>query len=568
MRCWILAFGFVASLVALSRCCGERPAKFRPSSTAGVAPLCQLVKPSQDLCNVGTWNTSFPNIFNHTNSILALNFLNDFRKLILSKCSEHLSHFLCYATFPLCFSGTFHRVEPCQEMCIVVRENCASFLKSNGMGWPPELDCNKFPPESSTVCVWNGKNCKPSHSHSASSQNPSTEPVRPFVTRKSLANCTGHLVPYPNFSHAQFGGISNCDERCHGVYLTTGEQGFNTVWKAIWSLLCLLASIVTFLTWVINYKAIKSPESLVYYIALCHSFVALSYTISIAVGKESIICDSAIKNSFNESALIVNGLHFPVCIALFSITYLFTVASWIWWALLNAEWLMCSVQSRTIGMKWRICSQLVGWGVPVIFLLIALGTESVGGNSFLRTCWIRKQREVAYLIAPLLTIILFSCVMMLIGFSQVTKLHRVLKDAYLDQEETDRVTTLIKVSLYCTVYLIAMGILVCCYWYEYWYREQWEESYINCLYNPSTCPSSQKPIFNVLKMKFAVSLIMGIVSGVWTFTKSSTNAWRKVCCICFQSRKQTSGSDAEMIRQIHLIDEPSTARFSFSETSV
>ena len=327
-------------------------------------------------------------------------------------------------------------------------------------------------------------------------------------------------------------------------------------------------SIVTVLTWVINYKAIKSPESLVYYISLCYSFVALSYTISIAIGEESIICDSAIKNSLNESALVVNGLHFPVCIALFSITYFFTLSSWIWWALLNIEWVVCSVKSRTIGIKWRICSQLVGWGVPLLFLLIALGTESVGGNTFLGTCWIRKDREVVYVIAPLLTVVVFSCVVILIAFTRVTKLQRVFKDIDLDPEEVNQITTLIQVSLYCTIYLVSMGVLVCCYWYEYCFRKQWEHSYINCLHNSDTCASSVKPNFSVLKTKLAVSLIMGIISGAWTFRKSSTRAWRKVCCICCVSGKHSSDSELQTVRQIHFTDDPLTAGFSFSQTSV
>ena len=567
----LLAYFSLASLVTALGCSERQQTRFRPNTDA---PTCEPAEPGKDLCpfsSSGSWNTSYPNVFNHTSHKMAYQFLNLHRNLFLQEpCSEHLSHFLCYAVFPLCYSG-FHRVEPCQEMCVAVRENCTPELVKNGMEWPQELDCNKFPTHGSSICVWNGNtnNCNTGTSKPpAAVISPSHASVKSPVTRKSLANCTGHLVPYPNRSHAQYGGINNCDERCHGVYLTPQEEDFNTVWIAIWSLPCLLVSIITILTWVINYKAIKSPESLVYYISLCYSFIALSYTISIAVGEESIICDSAIKNSLNESALVVNGLHFPVCIALFSITYFFTLASWIWWALLNVEWLVCSVKSRTIGIKWRICSQLVGWGVPLVFLLIALGTESVGGNTFLRTCWIRKNREVVYVIAPLLTVIVFSCVVILIAFTRVTKLQRVFKDADLDREQVEHITTLIQVSLYCTVYLVPMGVLVCCYWYEYCFREQWEHSYINCLHNPSTCSSSVKPNFSIIKMKLTVSLIMGVLSGVWTFRKSSTRAWRKVCCICCSPGQQGSESELQTVRQIKFTDDPLTARFSFSETSV
>ena len=567
MKWMLLHYCFAASLVtALSLGCEPFP----PDATSD-SPGCELVRPSKDLCPFqdGVWNTSYPNVFNHTSYSQASLFLSSFQGLVEARCSEHLSHFLCYAVFPLCFSGTFHKVEPCQEMCVAVRENCTPFLNRNGKEWPPELDCKRFPPDRSQICVWNGKNCQPVHPEPAASLDPSEEPVTKSVTRKSLANCTGNLVRYPNLSYAQFGGIDNCDERCHGVYLTPEEQNFNTVWMAIWSLLSLLVSIVTFLTWVLNYKAIKSPETPVYYIVLCYSFVTLSYTISIAIGEESIICNPDIKNAMNESALVVNGLHFPLCIVLFSVTYFFTLSSWLWWALLNVEWLICSFKCHTVGVKWRICSQLVGWGVPVVFLLIALGTESVGGNSILRTCWIRKHKELSYLIGPLFTVIVFSCVVILIAFTRVTKLQRVLKNVDSNRDRVSHVTTIVQVGLYCTIYLLPMGVLLCCYWYDYLYREQWEHAYIECLHDPACHMPSQKPIFTVIKMKFAVSVIMGILSGAWIFRKSSTRAWQRVCCICCQSENQSMDMDhRETIRQLQFTHQPYPTRFSFSETSV
>lgn len=563
---WLLLYYCNAASLITALSLGCEP--FPPDATSD-APLCELVKPNRNICSFrnSVWNTSYPNVFNHTSYSQASLFLDNFAELVEAKCSEHLSYFLCYAVFPLCFSGTFHKVEPCQEMCVAVRENCTPFLNSNGREWPPELDCNQFPPDRSKICVWNGKNCQDLHSEPAASLDTSEQPITKSVTRRSLANCTGHLVRYPNLSFAQYGGIDNCDERCHGVYLTNNQQNFNTVWMAIWSLLCLFVSIVTFLTWVLNYKAIKSPESPVYCIALSYTFMTLSYTISIAVGEQGLTCNPDIKNALNESALITNGLHFPLCITLFSVTYFFTLSSWLWWALLNVEWLICSVKSYTIGIKWRICSQLVGWGVPIVFLLIALGTESVGGNSILKTCWIRKHKEVSYLIGPLFTVIVFSCVVILISFTRVTKLQRVLKSVDHDQESVDHITTQIQVSLYTTIYLLPMGILLCCYWYEYWYREQWEHSYIDCLHSP-TCTSPQKPLFTIIKLKFAVSVIMGIVSGAWIFRKSSIRAWQKVCCICCQSDKQSVDIQEENIRNIQFTHEPYSARHSFSETSV
>ena len=531
---------------------------------------CEPVAEVQTYCSNGddgVWNTSYPNVFNHTSYTQASKFLQDYANLFESGCSEHLSHFLCYAAFPLCFPGKFHKVEPCQEMCVAVRESCTPTLAGSGREWPPELDCNQFPPHHSTICVWHGKKC-PITEDRAASLIPSVRPAITAASRKTLANCTGHLVRYPNTPHAQYGGINNCDENCHGVYLNEDEQSFHNVWMAIWSLLCLLVSVVTFLTCILNYKAIKSPESPVYYIAFSYFFMALSCTVSVAVGKDSIICNPTVKNKLNESALVVDGMQIPLCWVLFSFNYFFTLCSWMWWALLNLEWLICSVKSRSIGTKWRVCSHIVGWGVPIVFLLIALGTRSVGGDPILKTCWIRKYNEVPYLIGPLLTIIVFSCIVIMIAFSRVTSLQRRFRDLELDQSEVYRITTLIQVGLYCTIYLLPMGILLCCYWYEYWYRDQWEHSYIDCMHNTAACASQQKPIFNVVKTKFAVTLIMGILSVAWIFRKSSTRAWRKVCCICCPLSNDSARSERQTIRQLEFTNERFTARFSFSETSV
>lgn len=564
-HCRLLLICCLASLITALLGCNERES-FLPDDNLDES-TCELVELSKNFCPFGggIWNTSYPNVFNHTSYTQASKFLHDFADLFEAKCSEHLSNFLCYATFPLCYPGIFHKVEPCRELCVTVRENCTPFLSSNGQEWPVELDCNQFPPYGSKFCIWT---CHTLPKDAAASLDPNKEPVITSVSKKNLANCTGHLVPYPNSSRTHYGGIDNCDESCHGVYLNSEEQNFNRVWMAIWSLLCLFVSIITFLTWILNYKAIKSPEIPVYYIALSYFFMALSYTISIALGEDSIVCNSAIKNKLNESAVVVDGLKVPFCIVLFLITYSFTLSSWMWWALLNLEWMICSVKSLTIGMKWRICSHLLGWGMPIVFLLIALGTESVGGNPILRTCWIKKYNEVAYLIAPLLAVIVFSCVVILIAFSRVNKLQKEFKDPDLDPEEVYRITTLIQVGLYCTIYLLPMGILLCCYWYEYWYRDQWERSYVECLHNTATCVSQHKPIFNVIKTKFAVSLIMGILSGGWIFRKSSTRAWRKVCCICFSFKKQNPSAELSTVSHLQFTNNRYAVHFSFSEASL
>lgn len=539
---------------------------FQPEQTSG-GVYCEVVTDFYCYSHLGTWNTSYPNMFNHTSYGQVSRFLDRFKYLFESGCSEHLFHFICFAAFPLCFPGQFYKVEPCRELCVAVREGCSASLSSDGREWPAELDCNQFPPHGSKICVWHGSSpCDPADEDSTTSSIPIEPPISTTGVADPLANCTSHLVRYPNWSAAYYGGISNCDENCHGVYLTTKQQRFTLVWITFWSLLCLLTSVITFLTCVLNYKQIQSPETPVYYIAFCYAFVALAYTTSIAFGKEKVICDGGIKNTLNESALVADGMRVPLCWLMFSFLYYFTLCSWMWWAVLNLEWLVCSVRSQPIGTKWRICSHIVGWGVPVVFLIVTLATKVVGGDPVLRTCWIRKHNELPFIIIPLLAVVIFSCVVIMIAFSRVTSLQRTFKESHMARTDIARITGLIQVGLYCTVYLLPMGILLCCYWYEYWYREQWERSYLECINNSVTCTSQQRPLFTVLMTKFAVSLLMGIVSITWILRRSSMRAWRKVCCVCYPAER--GRADLHTIRQLAFTGERYTAQFSSSETSV
>ena len=534
---------------------------FQPDSTAG-AIRCEPVTHHRCIA-LGT-NTTYPNAFNHSTSKEASRFLDNLDDLFEANCSAELLHFLCFATFPFCSPG-FRKVEPCRELCIAVRESCTNALNRGGREWPVELNCNHFPQHTSRLCVWHGNTPCDSTPNALSTSSVATASPQ-GKPQDPLANCTGHLVRYPNWSLAQYGDINRCQENCHGVYLTTSQQNFTLVWITIWSLVCLLLSVMTFLTCVVNFKQIQSPESSVYYIALCHAFIALAYTTSIALGKENVICNAAIKNKLNESGLIVDGIRFPFCALLFSLLYYFTLCSWMWWAILNLEWLVCTIRPNSIGTKWRICSHVVGWGVPMVFLLAVLGTRMIEGDPILRTCWVRKYNEVPFLITPLVTVVVLSSTVVLIAFTRVANTQRTFKESLAQRSDVSHITGLNQVRMYCTVFLFPMGILLCCYWYEFWYRWQWEHSYLECMNNSLKCTSPLRPLFAVFMTKFTATVSMGVISVLWVLKKSSLSAWKKACCVCFSTERTVISQQS--IRQLDFTGERYATQFSWSETSV
>jgi len=84
--------------------------------------------------------------------------------------------------------------------------------------------------------------------------------------------------------------------------------------------------VVTFLTYILNFRKIPSLEAPIYYIALCYAIVALTYTVSVAVGRNALMCHHEFTNEFNNSLLEAEGLKNPrVCNYLQSIVLLLTM---------------------------------------------------------------------------------------------------------------------------------------------------------------------------------------------------------------------------------------------------
>ena len=127
--------------------------------------MCQLitVSPPPDFCELidftvihyckalGSYNmTSFPNAKKHETQNEAFEELNDFGDLIRTNCSGGILNFLCSYYVPLCYmtpqTGQLLRLQPCQNLCEDVYDNCISIFEDKGLDWPEHLNCSLFPP--------------------------------------------------------------------------------------------------------------------------------------------------------------------------------------------------------------------------------------------------------------------------------------------------------------------------------------------------------------------------------------------------------------------------------------
>ncbi len=494
---------------------------------------CQPVQNS--ICRkVGYNKTSLPNLFNHSTQREAELFLSRMTAILETSCSMYLSHFLCSATYPLCFPKHFQQVQPCKELCIAVRETCVPVLQLRGLEWPQELDCTLYQSYQNSLCVWT--QTRPC----LTVENPSIQDNKKSGNRASV-NCSGRLVKMDNSSSAEFGGVQHCAEPCSGVYFDKDQQNILLIWITAFSLITLVVCVVVLLTFILNFRKVPYLETPIYYIAACYGLASLVYIISISVDSESIICDTGFKNQFNESALLNNPTNHPLCLIMFCVFYYCILCSWSWWVICTFQWLVTALNPTNMTTKWRICFHIIAWCTPLVFTLTALSLGHVSGDTTLKTCWIQKHYELPFLVAPLSIAVFLCSVILVTCFALVVKLQK-LKKLTSSDANVSRVSalTLVRVGLYCTVYLVPMGLLLCVYFYEFWYRGEWEEQYLECT-TTSNCRKSSSPVFEIFVMKTVVSLSMGILSVLWILGQDFVRAWKKVCCFCSANVPQQSG---------------------------
>ncbi len=514
---------------------------------------CEVI--DYEMCLSFSWNmtynsTSFPNVFGHTNLAESRRFLDNTDILNIVErlnCSPYTTLLVCSSVFPLCTPGVNRRVDPCRELCTKVRSSCEDALIRMGYSWPSQLVCNIFPQVQSELCIYHDSMC-------GTPISPETTPTSVQQNGNGLHStpapspaCSGHLTLI-NDTQANFASIQSCAEPCDGIFFEKGQNLLLSVWTVALSLLSMVISVLICLTFVVSYRTIKNLEMPLYYIAFCYALLGLVNTVSIAIGNESITCDQNQQNAYNQSLLISSGLSSPLCSVLFSFTYYSTLCTWSWWVALTMEWCVTGISNSDAGNIFRVSMHFLAWGIPLLFLLAALISGEFSGSPITQSCWVHKDQEIPFLLAPLAISFFLCSFVAVISFIRVTNLqNKRMKGNRVETPPSPlphpppppdaiKPPLLVRVGSYVAFYLLPMGGLLCCYLYQYWFRKQWEQSYLNCTSTSSlqlceTVPDDDKPLLPVLVTQITSSLFMGFVSIFWLLRRKSLLSWKNFCCV-------------------------------------
>lgn len=523
-------------------------------------PLCKDIQYNE---------TIMPNLLNHQKQEDAGLEVHQFFPLVKVQCSPQLKFFLCTMYVPVC-TVLEDAVPPCQRLCNQARNGCETLMNKFGFQWPESLRCDQFPKRG--LCVGenttegaettkapptkpgDGGTPKPGDGGTDTGDGDDTEVI---ITNDLGFQCPSGLKVPKGFDYRLKVGKHverDCGAPCYDMFFDNKQREFARWWIGIWSCICLASTLFTVLTFMIDMQRFRYPERPIIFLSGCYFMVALAYLVGFAL-REKISCNDKFEiPNVPESRVqqvVTQGTKKEGCTILFMMLYFFSMASSIWWVILTLTWFLAA------GMKWgheaiEANSQyfhLAAWAVPAIKTIAILAMGQVDGDVLSGVCFTGIFDEDAlrgFVLAPLVVYLIIGTSFLLAGFVSLFRIRTIMKS---DGTKTDKLEKLmVRIGIFSVLYTVPATIVIACYFYEQAFREKWTITWhaTSCDAMAITCPPTEMvgskpwPDFNVFMIKYLMTVIVGITSGVWIWTGKTFNSWRMFSRRIFSFRNNES----------------------------
>lgn len=506
-------------------------------------PLCKDIQYNE---------TIMPNLLNHQKQEDAGLEVHQFFPLVKVQCSPDLQFFLCSMYAPVC-TIIERAIPPCRSLCMSARLGCEGLMNKFGFRWPESLDCDKFP-EANTEELCVGENNTDRSNPHQQHLNPQTG-YGPSIPFSPAGNFSREFICPIEFRVPQ--GLDyvfrvgkkiekNCGAPCDMMFFKPEERRFAKIWIGCWSVLCLLSTLFTVLTFMVDTHRFRYPERPIIFLSLCYFVVACTHVVGIVMG-DDVACNEPFAppsdlEGVNMVRTITQGNKKEWCTILFMLLYFFSMASSIWWVILTLTWFLAA------GLKWGHEAiensshyfHLAAWTVPAIKTITILAMGKAEGDILSGVCnvgvW-NVDSLRGFILAPLCTYLLMGTSFLLAGFISLCEIRTVMK---MDGTKTDKLEKLmIRIVVFSVLYTVPAISVLACYFYEQTYLETWmltwqremcDQKYfsIPCPDNPSvpTAVHNVKPVFAVFMIKYLMTLVVGITSGFWIWSGKTFNSWK------------------------------------------
>ncbi|XP_067097343.1 frizzled-3a [Osmerus mordax] len=473
------------------------------------------------MCQGLAYNATFmPNILNHYDQQTAALAMEPFHPMVNLQCSPELRMFLCSLYAPVC-TEYGRTTLPCRRLCLRARRDCYQLMDMFGVAWPEEMDCSRFP------------DCDEPYPRSVDllSSADSTVDSTVSVQRDYGFWCPRELKMEPDLGYS-FLGVRDCSPPCPNMYFQREELAFARYFIGVVSIVCLSATLFTFLTFLIDVSRFRYPERPIIFYAVCYMMVSLVFFLGFLL-EDRVSCNAAIPGRFRAST-VTQGSHNKACTLLFMVLYFFTMAGSVWWVILTITWFLAAVPkwgSEAIEKK-ALLFHACAWGLPGALTVTLLAMNKIEGDGISGVCFVGLYDLTAlrwFLLAPLGLDVLVGVSLLLAG---IAALNRVRMEIPLEKENQEKlVKFMIRIAVFSVLYLVPLLTVLACYLYEHSYRPVWETTWVQerCRDYHIPCPfqveRTSRPDLALFLIKYLMLLVVGIPSVFWVGSKKTCFEW-------------------------------------------
>ncbi|XP_056623788.1 frizzled-3b isoform X2 [Triplophysa dalaica] len=501
------------------------------------------------MCQDLPYNTTFmPNLLNHYDQQTAALAMEPFHPMVNLQCSPDLRPFLCALYAPVCME--YGRVSlPCRGLCIRAKRDCQKLMDMFDVTWPEEMECSRFP------------NCDESYPRVEDllTVDDPTDQSPMSVQRDYGFWCPRELKVEPELGY-KFLGVRDCSPPCPNMYFSREDLAFARYFIGVVSIVCLSATLFTFLTFLIDVTRFRYPERPIIFYAVCYMMVSLVFFLGFLL-EDRVACNAANAAQYKTST-VTQGSHNKVCTLLFMVLYFFTMAGSVWWVILTITWFLAAVPkwgSEAIEKK-ALLFHASAWGIPGLLTVTLLAMNKIEGDNISGVCFVGLYDVHAlrwFVLAPLCLDVLVGVSLLLVG---IVALNRVRMEIPLEKENQDKLMKfMIRIGVFSVLYLVPLLTVVGCYLYEQTYRTDWEVTWVqeHCREYHIPCPyqveQTSRPDLVLFLMKYIMLLVVGIPSVFWVGSKKTCFEWAGF----FHGRRRKDGAVNES-RQV--LQEPDFAQ--------
>ncbi|CDQ68701.1 unnamed protein product [Oncorhynchus mykiss] len=430
-----------------------------------------------------------------------------FHPMVNLQCSEDLRMFLCALYAPVCIE--YGRVSmPCRALCHRAKRDCHKLMEMFGVTWPDEIECSRFP------------DCDEAYPRAVDLQT-SVDPtdISPISIQRDYGFwCPRELKMEPDLGYS-FLGTRDCSAPCPNMYFQRSELTFARYFIGVVSIVCLSATLFTFLTFLIDVTRFRYPERPIIFYAICYMMVSLVFFLGFLL-EDRVACNAANPAQY-RAATVTQGSHNKPCSC--PPPPLLLLSPHLFFSLLSSPLLFFLFSSPLFLSLLQVCSLFF----MVLYFFTMAGsvwpcssTPALGACPAASPwpCWPSTRLRATVGVS-----------LLLVG---IVALNRVRMEIPLEKENQDKlVKFMIRIGVFSVLYLVPLLTVISCYLYENSNRAVWEITWVQerCRDYHIPCPyqveQTSHPDLTLFLIKYMMMLVVGIPSVFWVGSKKTCFEW-------------------------------------------